>query len=274
MDIESKEKEMGLFTKSEIGQKRDAASKAHSAWHTASLLSGRRRGLLDDSQGKLDAARAIVAAGEAEPSDEITGEFRDLSAERAEVTRLEDAVSRRQRELEAADESLSILKNAKDAAERALRGEEHKALIRDVLKALRTLHAADKAAGELEGDGVPSLRLGVTSDEMLANYELMVERYVNPAPRKEIDPMCAIRCLRDISRVDGPMDGRGYQAGEGCAFPAETAARLVALGAAEYLIPNSQNAAAAEKARKQLAAIDRTEGSTRVSVGWTSPDAA
>src|ERR1700738_3332915 len=102
MDTNTKENgtEMALFSRSPLATARKDKDATHNAWHCGSLLKGRRRGLFDDSMGKLDAKRAELTAAENEPSDPETGEFRDTTALRDEIARLEIEVERRQRELE------------------------------------------------------------------------------------------------------------------------------------------------------------------------------
>jgi hypothetical protein len=111
-NITEENRGMGLFSKSAVTIKRDTKTAAHAARHKASLLSGRRHELLDKSLGLLGAAEKIVADAYAAPSDEATGDFPDLTAERAEVARLQDVVTRRRREAEAADADLAVKKAA------------------------------------------------------------------------------------------------------------------------------------------------------------------
>ena len=89
MDTNTKENgtEMALFSRSPLATARKDKDATHNAWHCGSLLKGRRRGLFDDSMGKLDAKRAELTAAENEPSDPETGEFRDTTALRDEIAR-------------------------------------------------------------------------------------------------------------------------------------------------------------------------------------------
>jgi hypothetical protein len=253
---------MGLFAKSKTGVVRDAQQAAHRTWHNASLLSGRRHGLRADSEAKLAAAQAALEAKSALPSDEA-GEFPDLAAERAEVERLQDVVSRRRREAEAADADLAVKKAALDEANAALLEEEfnHGPLERQE-KALLALHASNQEIIKAQPDlrSRPDFSLPWLTGEVVEGWTREAHARTNPQPRRAIDPNCAVKFTHDTSGINGPLDGRRYNAGDGASFSPEVATRLVASGRAEWLIPNSQNTAAAEKAKRELTQRIESDG--------------
>lgn len=272
-DIKKSEEDMGLFTKTGITLKREAATAAHGVWHQKSLLSGRRRGLFNDSQTALDAARAALDATANEPSDEVTGAFRDLSALRAEVARLEDEVTRREREMEDADKGVAEAKIRKDEADAALVEEEFNIdLLGPMEKAILALHEINQrvAAAQINLRGRPEFDIRWLTPGLVAAWTDAKNRRCNPSPKPEPHPCTIVEFIRDYSA--GNVGGGGYVKGDAAGWDPEKCAELIAQGFAVWRTPSPKGEELVAAARKRLAqrpAFDSNNDS-RVDVGWSN----
>jgi hypothetical protein len=172
------------------------------------------------------------------------------------------------------DEVFAAAVAALTEARREVRRARHRAQLPKVIEALRVLRVEFDALVALEGpDGAAAVSQELGLGSLMADTvgtERLASMYLNPPPRREAHPMELVRFVQDTSRIEGPMDGRGYNSGEAASFRPEVAARLVASGAAEWLIPNAENAKAAEQARKRLEQRPTYEGSARENVGWSN----
>ena len=126
----------------------------------------------------------------------------------------------------------------------------------------------------LKGPSDPDLTIPGMNAEAKAARETAVQRWISPAPAPVADPLRLVRLLRDVGGVSGrPGDGRAYSAREGADFEPEIAARLVAIGAAEYQVETPAGVAVVAKARQMLAENKKynpERDGTQVDSGWVS----
>jgi hypothetical protein len=235
------------------------------------LMRDRRHARRDTAAAKIQEQHDLEREARARHDVSDSDEPFDPAPFRADCAKWEAELESRTQIANKQDEVFAAAETALSEAKRAVRRERHEAQLPKVVEALRVLRLECDALAALEGDGVPAVssELGLASVMTdTVNTERMASGYLNPPARKEIDLSGAVVFLRPTSRISGPMDGRLYNEGDAAGFDHDTASRLVACGAARWLKDTAENAAATERARKRLAAIDHTEGSARESVGW------
>jgi hypothetical protein len=148
-------------------------------------------------------------------------------------------------------EGVSLLTEAR----RELRRAKHRVAIHDLTEMTHLMRQKCAAAAALEGDGVASVTAEMGLAQFMANTvntEGVVSTYLNPPPRREANPLELVKFLRSTSYIEGPLDGRLFNEGEGAGFPPAIASMLCASGAATWVLPNAETAKAEERARKEL----------------------
>jgi hypothetical protein len=260
---------LALFTKAGHTLNAESYNAKVEAWKVDARAAGLRRHLLEQDETALAEAQAALAAGEAQPSDE-SGKLVDLTPLRAAVEEAQSRVRRRQRDLGAAEQKLEAALAEKEGAASAVHLDEFKVALKDLVTKLAATVTANERVLKLETRDTGHYAIDLINSDFLANFEAIVERTVNPPPKREINPLELVKILHPTSNVNGPRDGRLFNPGEGAAFPSEVAAILVALGSAEYMLPHDEQPAMIAGARRTLAAREapRDRGAAQVDVGW------
>ena len=264
------------FTSRLIGEKsrhtisREGFQTKHQAWHVCAQQTGRKRGWLADDVTALDAARAVVAVGEAEPSDLETGKLRDLSTERAEVVRLEAAVKQRQRELDEAEAKLAVLAAEKDRAAVELANEEFNVgPLERMEKALLALDAANQEVAKAQASLGVEFAIPLLTPELIGYWVDAKNRRCNPPVKLE---RAATEIVEFVDNYSGGNTGGGmFVPGDRAAWKQELCAELVAQGVARWVTQSPEGDQLVAAARRRLAQARpfnaETDGA-RIDMGW------
>jgi hypothetical protein len=276
VDIETKENEVGIFTravgaKSTITIRREAAQITHQAWHNGpdgTQQVGRKRGWYNNAVTALEAAQAKLDAAEAEPINQETGEVRDTTPERLEVARLQSVVEKHRRELQAAEVKLEALRIAKDKAAEELAVEE---FLRGPLEAAaRALVTAHEAFKELANSPYGAEHcIPWLNDELVTAWTAAKNRRCNPPARLERGPTETVEFLQNYSA--GTVGGGMFVPGDRAAWAPELCSELVLQGIAKWVTPSPEGDRLVAEARRRLAQRKPYDSETpRVDVGWSN----
>jgi hypothetical protein len=270
MDIEREsETEMSILDRLGIGEKsiqtklKEAeaavakADKAVADWET------RQRQNVDDKVANRKSIDEIVKR----TFEQVSSAIGDATVELPDVSEETAPLHKKQAKLDAdgklIDRMLTLAKQARTPLKAALveTATAHSDYLyateaREMQRLLAQLLPINKKLATLRQKHHPDLLLPWLNDEMFAGWTFGFKTFADPQPKPKPDPNTVITFIRDYS--PGGLSGKLYTQGDGAAFPAETAARIVAGKFAVWQRPTTENEELTEAARRGLVAIDPT----------------